>query len=111
LHIPGDLEIWIRRQTVQPGATVPLVGRVKINSRAIEKQLAFTVKIAEDTTVQLSARVGRRRNLRILSTLSGVTSLSAGAAFWATESWLVGLLVAVFGMAVAAAIWRFSRNL
>jgi hypothetical protein len=110
LHIPGDLEIWIRRQTIQPGATVPLVGRVRMNSRAIGRQVASAVRISDETVVQFAALTGYKRTTRILTTLSGVTGVAAAAAFWVTGNWLMGVLVALFGLTIAVATLGFIKS-
>jgi hypothetical protein len=110
MHVPGDLEIWVRRQIIQPGATVPLVGRVKMNSRTIGKQVGSAAELGGEVVVQFAALVGREHSTRVLTTLSGVTAITAGTAFWITGNWLIGLLVALFGLTTTVSVWLFSRS-
>jgi hypothetical protein len=110
IHVPGDLEIWVRRQTVQPGATVPLVGRVRMNSRTIGRQLGSAVRLRDETVVHFAAMIGHVRMPRILTALTGITGLTAGAAYWATGNWLIGVLAAMFGLTTTAAVWVYCRT-
>jgi hypothetical protein len=109
LHVPGDLEIWVRRQIIQPLVTIPLVGRVRMNSRTLGRQVVATLRLGDEVAVLFSSRVVQARTQRILTTLSGVSALAAGTAVWVTNNWLIGLLVALFGLAIGVGVWVSYR--
>jgi hypothetical protein len=109
LHISGDLEVWVRRQTVQPGATVPLVGRVKMNARTVGKQVRAAVRLADETVVRFSAQVVRLRVPLIISGLLAVGGVAGGIALGATGSWALGGIVAVFSLIYGGVILALSK--
>jgi hypothetical protein len=110
LHIPGDLEIWIRRQSIQPGATATLIGRIRMNSYATGKQIGADVRLDAETVVPLTVQVDQQRRLGSLSTLTGVASLFAGALLWAVENWGIGVVVATLGLVTGFTIWAFGKS-
>ena len=110
LHIPGDLEIWIRRQSIQPGATATLIGRIRMNSYATGKQIGAEVRLDAETVVSLTVQVDQQRRLVSLSTLAGVASLFAGALLWAVENWGIGVVVATLGLVTGFTIWAFGKS-
>src|SRR5436305_213737 len=47
-HTPGPLEVWVRRVTVKPGERVTVFGRVRVNTRQIDRQLRARVALCDE---------------------------------------------------------------
>src|SRR5262249_49331562 len=54
-HVRGELEIWLHRQSVKPGTTATLAGRVKLNARTVGRQVHAVVALADQASVVFSA--------------------------------------------------------
>jgi len=101
--------VWVRRQTVQPGATVPLVGRVKMNARTVGKQVRAAVQLADEAVVRFSAQVVRLRVPLIISGLLAVGGVAGGIALGATGSWTLGGIVTAFSLIYGGVILALSK--
>jgi hypothetical protein len=84
LYQAGELEVWLRRQTVQPGATVPVIGRVRMRAKPAAAQVQATVRLYGGTSVHIIAKVAPQRLLRDLLSAALVAELTGAAALIVT---------------------------
>ena len=109
-HIPGDLEVWLRRQTIQPGSTVPLIGCVKLNSLSVGKQLAASVRLAEVAVLRISARVRRPRFPRLVSASLAMSGLGVGLILGMNGYQVLGGSAMLVGLLLAGVFWMMFES-
>jgi hypothetical protein len=110
VHAAGELEVWVRRQRVEPGTTATVAGRVRMNAKGIGKKVRATVRPAEEATLRLTATVGRPVVPRVIAAVAGVGGVAAGAALGATLGWFFGVAVAVAGVVAAVVFLRVGEG-
>jgi hypothetical protein len=104
-HMPGELEVWLRRATVKPGERVTLAGRVRVNSRQPHHELSATVPLAGETSVRLAATVVRSVVPKLVAAGAAASGLVAGGLLAAMIGWWAGVPLALVGLATA--VWLF----
>lgn len=100
-HIPGDLEVWLERQSVRPGETVTLAGRVRLNAKGAGKQVRATATLTDGTAALFTATVTRSRLPRVAAALAAGFGLVGGGMLGSSVGWFFGGAVAVAGFVVA----------
>ena len=109
-HTPGTLEVWVRRATVKPGETVTVTGRVRVNTRQINRQLRASATLTDELTVQLTACVVSPLIPRALAVTAATGGLIAGSVLSVAVAWWLGVPVTLLGFAIGALIfWRTQR--
>jgi hypothetical protein len=76
LHVPGELEVWVRRRSIQPGASVPVIGRAKLNADTVGRRARTSIALGDDALVHISARVSRSRWPQFIGAMLGLTALA-----------------------------------
>jgi hypothetical protein len=105
LHFPGPLEVWIRRQTISPGATVQLIGRVRMNARESGKPIQAAARLDEKVVLRFSARVTRSRLPRIVGSLIAAGSLAMAIGLSLAGHRELGFVLAVCGLTIGGGIF------
>jgi hypothetical protein len=108
-HTPGDLQVWVRRETVKSGETVTLTARVRMNSRAIGQQVKTVVTLADRVSLEFSATVVRSKIQAILGFVAIVVGLVAGIAIGAATDPGWGATAAIFG--VLPGVYLLTRDM
>ncbi|MCE9565412.1 MAG: hypothetical protein K8U57_25595 [Planctomycetes bacterium] len=103
-HTSGELEVWVRKLTVQPATGETLSLRVRLNARVIGKQVRAVVPLAHEASVRFTAVVARPMMPRIAAGLAVTTGLILGGLLGSSVGWLVGGAVAIAGFVVAAVL-------
>jgi hypothetical protein len=104
LHTTGELAVWIRKQTIPPGMTAVVAGRVKLNSRVIGKHVQTAVDLTDDVFVRFSAQVVRPLLPRILAALAATCGILAGLILGTTVGWFFGITVALAGLVAGGVV-------
>jgi hypothetical protein len=97
-HSQGDLEVWVGKQTVAPGATATLPIRVKLHSRALGKEVRAAVHLADEAVVRLTATVARPLAPRVVVLVAVVGGVLGGVGLGLSVGWVFGVTVAVAGL-------------
>lgn len=97
-HTPGELEVWVRRHTVQPGTTAVVPGRVRMNAKGAGRRARATAPVTDETVVRFDATVARPLTPRILAAVAVAGGVAVGGVLGATVGWLFGAAVAVAGI-------------
>jgi hypothetical protein len=102
-HANGDLELWLFPHYLEPGETATVTGRVRMNARAIGREVRATFHLADLVSVALVARVGRRVWPRIAAGIGGLCAWMAGS-IALFENRRHGVGMALLGLVIAAMI-------
>jgi hypothetical protein len=110
-HTPGALEVWVRRATVKPGERVTVAGRVRVNSRQIDRAVRTLVPLADELVVECMAKVVAPVMPKVLAGLAASGGLIAGCALTVAVEWWLGLPLAILGVLLGSWIyWREFRR-
>lgn len=106
-HIPGELEVWLRRAYVQPGERVTLAGRVRVNATQTYREISTVVSLTDEATLRCVVRVVPQRlpSLTVLAVAAAVMTLGAIAASNGLRE-LAGVLIGI--LALAWLLWRMK---
>lgn len=104
IHVGGELEVWLRRQTVPPGVTGMLAVRVRVNGGAVGKHLQVVVALTDDLSAQITARVVRSWRPRVVAAVIAGAAFAVGGVLGATIGWAPGAAVVACGVVAAAVI-------
>jgi hypothetical protein len=113
LHVPGELEVWLRRATVPPGARVAVAGRVRVNARAPGREVRAVIDLAGAAAVPCLARVAQPAVPRglVVATLTLATAVGGvlvGEALTAVAGGWVGV---IFSAVLLSAAGRLRHRL
>ena len=101
--------MWICEQTVPAGATVTVEGRVKMNAKAVGKQMRMEVHVADEVFVRFCATVARPIIPRILAGVAASAGVLTGAAVGPSVGWMFGIAVILAGF-IPALILAISEG-
>jgi hypothetical protein len=107
LHVPGALEVWVRRATVRPLERVTLACRIRVNTRRTGQEVRTAVALTDDATVRCVAHVVSPVLSRVLAATAATGGLLGGGALSATVDWRLGVPLAL--LALASGAWLFWR--
>lgn len=100
-HTVGELEVVLRRSTVKPGETATVAARVRMNARAVGKQVRRAVHLTDEVVVRFSAKVTCSVVPNIVAAVAVVGGIVVGGILAVTVGWFFGAAVAVAGVVVA----------
>jgi hypothetical protein len=109
MHVPGELEVWVRRATVPPGERVTLAGRVRVNVRQTNRQVRALVPLTDDAVVRCVAQVVPPLMPKVLAVTAAAGGLLAGGALALSVGWWIGAPLALLGLATG--VWLFWRQM
>lgn len=107
VHVAGELEVWVRKATVRPGAAVTLTGRVRVNAEQIGQQLGTTVRLGHGVELRFTATVAAPIMPKILAVTAAIGGMLVGGAAVVAFGW-PGVPLALLGLFLGA--WLFWRG-